>query len=469
MEEAARKVDRQIRDILAEMLEGGPDRSEECLAMAREAGLERIPDLVEEILIRVREQELESWNAEEEGSGAQEARERAREAAKKILELPQLTRVEAPKLQPSAGELPRRPLGPQPPQLNLDAPYDVAKMFVKGATVDKGGQRLYLFDRVVEGEPVRWVTLLHWQGQFYRWNGACYEEIASDDVRAQLYKFLSNASTLGGMKVLPRSRMVSEIFDGLEALTNVEGRTEVPAWVAKAMVRPEPRGLLACRNGLLEFETGRLWDHDPRFFGLNAVDFDYVAGARAERWEQFLGEVWPRDEETVATLQEFFGLWLTEVTKYHKAAMLIGRPRSGKGTIGRVLRGLLGKTAFVSVSLQSLGSDSFGMEPLIGKKLAMVPDVKVDGRANVTLIMERLLTTMGDDPISINRKNKKYWEGMLTIRWLVLGNDVPNFKGSDEAGALLSRIVTLATAARAREICSARKWSAAGQEAACLD
>jgi len=42
MEQAARRlVDRQIRDILAGMLEGEPDRSEECLRMGREAGLWR--------------------------------------------------------------------------------------------------------------------------------------------------------------------------------------------------------------------------------------------------------------------------------------------------------------------------------------------------------------------------------------------------------------------------------------------
>jgi putative DNA primase/helicase len=76
------------------------------------------------------------------------------------------------------------------------------------------------------------------------------------------------------------------------------------------------------------------------------------------------------------------------------------------------------------------------MEHLVGKKLALVPDVKLDGRANVTLIIERLLTTIGEDDQAINRKHKPYWQGKLGIRWLILGNEVPRFRGTDENGGL---------------------------------
>ena len=107
------------------------------------------------------------------------------------------------------------------------------------------------------------------------------------------------------------------------------------------------------------------------------------------------------------------------------------------------MKGLLGRENYAAVSLQALGTDSFGMEHLIGKKLALVPDVKLDGRANITQVMERLLTTIGEDEQAINRKNMKYWLGRLGIRWLILGNDVPKFRGTDEAGALASRCVML--------------------------
>ena len=43
---------------------------------------------------------------------------------------------------------------------------------------------------------------------------------------------------------------------------------------------------------------------------------------------------------------------------YQKACVLIGQPaRSGKGTIGRLLKGLLGRTSYAAVSLRTLGTD----------------------------------------------------------------------------------------------------------------
>jgi putative DNA primase/helicase len=222
-------------------------------------------------------------------------------------------------------------------------------------------------------------------GAFKRWNGQWYEDVEEDQIRAQVYDFLDRAVEPNGNRIKPKPKNANEVMDGLKAGTNLV-TADVPFWIG-VDGRPEPRGLLVCRNGLLELGTGKLWGHDPRLFCLNSVDFDFDPRARAPRWEQFLGEVWPGDEEAVATLQEFFGLW--------KACGLIGPPRSGKGTIGRVLKGLLGSTNYTAVSLQSLGTE-FGLEHLIGKKLALVPDVKLDGRMNITVVMERLLTIIGE-------------------------------------------------------------------------
>jgi putative DNA primase/helicase len=324
----------------------------------------------------------------------------------------------------------------KPIRLDLEAPYDVARLFVR-FNEDKRGVRRYAFVGKIEGKSIRRPTLYHWKSDFKCWNGRCYDDVDDEQIRAQVYDFLDQAVYPNNVRIKPKPKHVNEVIDGLRAGTNLVG--DAPCWI-EAVERPEPKGLLVCKNGLLELETGKLWDHDPRLFCLNGVDFDFDPGARAPRWQQFLGEVWPRNEEAIGTLQEFFGLWLTDETKYQKALGLIGPPRSGKGTIGRVLKGLLGSTGYVAIGLQSLGED-FGMANLIGKKLALVPDVKLDRRMNITRIMERLLTTIGEDDQTINRKNDKYWQGRLTIRWLILGNDIPKFRGTDEAGALVARMI----------------------------
>ena len=54
-------------------------------------------------------------------------------------------------------------------------------------------------------------------------------------------------------------------------------------------------------------------------------------------------------------LQEWVGYLLTQDTRQHKILLIVGPPRSGKGTIGRVLRELLGHENVVGPTLSSLG------------------------------------------------------------------------------------------------------------------
>ena len=44
-------------------------------------------------------------------------------------------------------------------------------------------------------------TLHHHRGAFYAWSGAAYIEIAADDLRAKLYKFLDQCQTNTGDKI----------------------------------------------------------------------------------------------------------------------------------------------------------------------------------------------------------------------------------------------------------------------------
>ena len=76
-------------------------------------------------------------------------------------------------------------------------------------------------------------------------------------------------------------------------------------------------------------------------------------------------------------LQEFFGLVLTDETRFQKGFILVGPARSGKGTIARVLMHLLGRSNFCGPSLGQL-AQIFGMQGLIGKKIAVVPDARLD-------------------------------------------------------------------------------------------
>ena len=82
--------------------------------------------------------------------------------------------------------------------------------------------------------------------------------------------------------------------------------------------------------------------------------------------------------------------------------MIGPKRRSGKGTIFRVLGALLGKENVVSPTMAALNT-GFGLQPLIGKIAALVPDARFNSRHDA--ITERLLSISGEDALTIDRRS----------------------------------------------------------------
>ena len=81
------------------------------------------------------------------------------------------------------------------------------------------------------------------------------------------------------------------------------------------------------------------------------------------------------------------------------------------------------------------------MAPLIDKKLAVIADARLSYRADQHAIAERLLAISGEDFLSIPRKYLTDYTAKLSVRFLVLSNELPRLV--DSSGALASRFVIL--------------------------
>ena len=134
------------------------------------------------------------------------------------------------------------------------------------------------------------------------------------------------------------------------------------------------------------------------------------------------------------------GLLLTDDTSHHKLFMLVGPPRSGKGTIARVMQLMHGKENVAGPTLSSLAMN-FGLQELIGKPVAVISDARLSGRSDAAVIAERLLSISGEDCLTIDRKHRDPWTGTLPTRFLILTNELPRI--ADSSGALASRFVIL--------------------------
>lgn len=270
----------------------------------------------------------------------------------------------------------------------------------------------------------------HWRGDFYHWTGTHWQVVDEPNVRNWVYRRTEHAWFTGGTPEepkteawLPNPRKVNAVLDALG-----DGVLHRPT-------DAEHEPCVALANGVFDVATGELYAHHPSRWNLTSLPFAYDPAATCPNWEGFLAQVLPAD--SIAFLQEWMGYLISGSTQQQKIASLIGKPRSGKGTIARVIRAMLGPGMVAGPRLGSL-VDGFGLEPLLGKPLAIFADVKWTARG-VGDATELLKTISGEDGATVHRKHTKAWEGQLPTRFMLMSNDIPSF--TDASGALGDRLI----------------------------
>jgi putative DNA primase/helicase len=324
-----------------------------------------------------------------------------------------------------------------------DDPHRLARLFVSERCQHRDGP-----------------TLRFWCEEWLRWDGSKYGTLAEKELRAELTQAVKSdmdrlnlvaqglAAAEGKSPPAVRKvtgRMIADVAHALASLTVLPSRVEPPAWVVGDGPFP-PAEVMPCRNGLVHLPslvTGK--DHfippTPGLFSRNCLDFDFRLDApRPAAWLDFLARLWPDDHQSIGTLQEWAGYLLTLDTRQQKILLLVGPKRSGKGTIARVFRGLLGQDNVAGPTLSSLGTN-FGLWPLLGKSAAIVSDARLSGRTDTATVTERLLSISGEDSLTVDRKNLSPVTVKIPARLILLTNELPRL--GDASGALTGRMVVL--------------------------
>ncbi len=285
--------------------------------------------------------------------------------------------------------------------------------------------------------------IVRYAGEFFTADdeAGCYRPTSDEEIAAQGYAFLDGKRDVTTDRpIKPDRALVEGILHALRAvaLINVPA---VPAWIGNSANRSPAHRIVPFKNGLLDLDSRQLLKKTRAFFGLNSRDFAYQVGAKPPlRFTTFLNQIFEGDAECIETLQEIFGLLLTTETSFQKAFLIVGPPRSGKGTILRVLQRLLGAGNVCAPTLAGLGGP-FGMQGMIGKVAALISDARLSSRADVQTIGETILRITGEDAVSIPRKFKDDWTTKLSVRFVIVSNELPALL--DQSGALSSRFVIL--------------------------
>jgi len=296
-------------------------------------------------------------------------------------------------------------------------------------------------DHAIEGG----FKLVHYAAEFFVYTGTHYAPIEEATIRSQVYAFLAKCQRLVKQNMVPFSpnpASVNAVIDATKSIVHLanDPNTKPPVWLAGyEQNNPPADKLISMTNGIFQMEERILFPHSLGFFTYNSMPFEYNPEAKCPEWNKFLDDLWGEDNQSKELLQEYFGYIISGENNQQKFLNIIGPRRSGKGTINRVLTALLGQHNVVSPQMEEL-CDTFALQPWIGKLLASFTDARVTTKSAAGVVSQ-FLRIVGNDTVTINRKNKEAWSGYLPTRIIVYSNEMLQL--AENSNALTGRMMVL--------------------------
>lgn len=275
----------------------------------------------------------------------------------------------------------------------------------------------------------------------------CYAELTTEAFTRCVRQLLRRVE-VGGKPITVRSSLVEEILASLKAHVEVvPDDAPLPHPFAR-YAGPDPRKVAIVANGILDLSTRSLHPLTDDLFAVSASVATYAPGARCPRWLRFLVETFQGEKGQIDLLRQIIGWIVSTDTSRHAIPLLIGFPRSGKGTIQRVLASLLDRANgrnVCSPSLARLAKEGFALAPLMSARLAMISDLRLGRHTDQAAVVSVLLRISGGDQVSVDRKHRDERQITLGTRLFVVSNEAPMLH--DDGGALAGRWRALHTRA----------------------
>jgi len=323
--------------------------------------------------------------------------------------------------------------------------------------------------------------LLHDGERFYVWGGQMWGKIADATVRSKVYTFMGKAThpakrhrvvcepLIGESNlwmfypptpfgkgptsdayfvewegVHPNKTGVDAVVDALKAIGHIED--DPPIWLDGR--EESATEFVAFENGLLDVgawckgET-RLLASTPAYFNLVGMrPYDFDPNAESKVFKDYLEQVFNGDGASIRLALEWFGYNMVHDVSLEKFMLLVGGPRSGKGTFVEALTSAIGEEQMAEINFSKFKND-FALQPLFDKLAVIMPDAHLPKDPETALIaLEQLKSISGGDRLSVNRKHRDALPyERISARITVGVNNLPDFP--DEAGAIMPRLLLL--------------------------
>ncbi|HPE15042.1 MAG TPA: phage/plasmid primase, P4 family [Bacilli bacterium] len=178
--------------------------------------------------------------------------------------------------------------------------------------------------------------------------------------------------------------------------------------------------MIPVQNGVLNIDTRELSPHSPQYCFFNKLPVTYNSDANCFNIQKFLEEVLP-DQESIDTLQEFYGSCLLKEYRYEKSLLVTGNGSNGKGKTLELLKHLLGIDNITEISPQTLEENNFAMAELVNKLANISADINSKALQNTGVF--KSLT--GRDLMTSDRKFKTRVKFTNYAKMIFSANEVP--------------------------------------------
>lgn len=186
--------------------------------------------------------------------------------------------------------------------------------------------------------------------------------------------------------------------------------------------------IINLKNGLYNVLDNSLTEHTPNYYSTVQLAVSYDPNAACPRFRQYLDEVLSPDQ--IPLIQEMMGYFLVPITRAQKCFVIVGEGGAGKSQLLLVLNDiLLGKENVSNVSWQAL-NERFKTAELFGKLaniFADLPTRNIDDNG----IFKALV---GEDYLTVEKKNKNPFSFQSTARLLFSCNSIPRNYGDRSEG-----------------------------------
>ena len=290
-----------------------------------------------------------------------------------------------------------------------------------------------------EGDPENPIVYLTGENRFYEYDPAIGifvflpEPIFGERISQRLLRCSSDSEGVDD------SRLKFKLRDSARTKGVVE-RARGVLCVPDNYFRPDEADFIACANGMLRLQDLQLLPFSPAYRRRNKLGVAYIAEATCPTFlETLLSPA--LDADDLDLLQRWCGQALTGINFGQRIMMISGTAGSGKGTLIRILRAIIGGRNVGSLRPRHL-ADRFEIGRHLDKTLLYGADVSenflsVEGAS-------ALKSLTGGDPVTAERKGSNATpELVCRFNVVVTANMLPTIKLEGDVEAWRRRLLVL--------------------------